>query len=592
MAVKYGIIYFVNTAYLTAGKEDVLKQSNNKKHRDTTAALYLRISREDKSSDESYSISNQKKLLIGIAKEMGFTDTLLFIDDGITGTKKDRKEFMRMIAELEKGHIGVVMVKDLSRLGRDHIRMDQYIEEFFPEHDIRLIAVSEGLDTANGEDEFTPFRNLMNEWYARDISKKRKLTNLVKGNAGEPLSLPPYGYIQDPENPKRWIVDRDAADVVKRIFHMTLDGLGTEQIASALQRDDILTPIHYWASKGIKRGGIKNAARPSKWNSTTVIKILSTQEYCGDVINFKTYSKSFKLKRRIPNSEENMAIFKDVHEPIIDRDVWNRIQDKRGKTRKRKTNDGEKNIFSGLLVCADCGHNLHYHFNQQNPDIKYFNCSNYKGNRGTCPTTHYIRVDFLEQVVLSEIRRLMKFAIQYENEFIQSVAGHSQKTAESQLRQKQKDLNRAFARDKEVDKLFNRMYEDNITGKIDDERFAKMSKQYGEEQKELSIKIKALQAELEKQTDHSMTTEHFIDLVRKYARVKKLTPRMLNELIDKIEVFHAQRVDGVNVQRLIIHYNCIGTIDIPDLKRIPEIDVLIPTRQGVATGYQPKEKAI
>lgn len=592
LAVKYGIIYDVNTAYLTAGKEDVLKQSNNKKHRDTTAALYLRISREDKSCDESYSIINQKKLLTGIAKEMRFTKILLFIDDGITGTKKDRKEFMRMIAELEKGHIGVVMVKDLSRLGRDHIRMDQYIEEFFPEHDIRLIAVSEGLDTANGEDEFTPFRNLMNEWYARDISKKRKLTNLVKGNAGEPLSLPPYGYVKDPENSKRWIVDKEAADVVKRIFTMSLDGFGTEQIASTLQRDEILTPIHYWASKGINRGGTKNVERPNKWNSTTVIKILSTQEYCGDVINFKTYSKSFKLKRRILNSEENMAIFKDVHEPIIDRDVWNRIQEKRGKTRRRKTNAGEKNMFSGLLVCADCGHNLHYHFNQKNPDIKYFNCSNYKGNRGTCPTTHYIRVDFLEQVVLGEIRRLTKFAVQYEDEFVKVVAGHSRKTAESQLKQKLKDLNRAFARDKEVDQLFNRMYEDNIAGKIDDERFAKMSKQYGDEQGELSVKIKALQAEFEKQTDHSMTTEHFIDLVRKYIRVKKLTPRMLNELIDKIEVFHAQRIDGVNVQKLIIHYNCIGTIEIPDLKHIPEIDVLIPTRQGVATGYQPKEKVI
>lgn len=316
------------------------------------------------------------------------------------------------------------------------------------------------------------------------------------------------------------------------------------------------------------------------------------QEYCGDVINFKTYSKSFKLKRRIPNSVENMAVFKDVHEPIIDRDVWSQIQEKHGKTRKRKTNDGEKNMFSGLLVCTDCGHNLHYHFNQKNPDIKYFNCSNYKGNRGTCPTTHYIWVDFLEQVVLGEVRRLMKFAIQYEDEFIQAVAGHSQKVAESQLRQRQKELNCALARDQEIDRLFNRMYEDNIAGKIDDERFAKMSKQYGDEQKELSIKIKDLQADLEKQADQSMTTEHFIGLVRKYTRVRKLTPCMLNELIDKIEVFHAQRIDGVNVQRLIIHYNCIGTIDIPALKHIPETDVLIPTRQGVATGYQPVSKAI
>lgn len=229
-----------------------MKQSNSEKTknelvtlRDRTIALYLRISREDTGKDESYSISNQKKLLTDMAKKMGFTKILNFIDDGITGTSRDRKGFLKMIAELEKGHIGAVMVKDLSRLGRDHIKMDWYIEEFFPEHDIRLIAVGDGVDTASGEDELTPFRNLMNEWYARDISKKRKLTNIVKGNAGEPLGLPPYGYRKDPDNPKRWVVDEEAAAVVRRIFSMTIDGSGSEQIAAALEKDKVLTPMNY-----------------------------------------------------------------------------------------------------------------------------------------------------------------------------------------------------------------------------------------------------------------------------------------------------------------------------------------------------------
>ncbi len=295
--------------------------------RDKTVALYLRISREDSGKDESYSISNQKKLLTGIAKKMGFAKLVYYIDDGITGTSRDRKDFLRMMAELEKGNIGTVMIKDLSRLGRDHIKMDWYIEEFFPEHDIRLISVGDGLDTAKGEDEFTPFRNLMNEWYARDISKKRKLTNSVKGNAGEPLSLPPYGYKKDPDNPKRWVVDEEAADIVRRIFRMTLDGSGTEYISAKLEREGVLTPMNYSLSKGLNRGGIKNDGQPSRWNRSTVIKILSLQEYCGDVINFKTFSRSFKLKKRIRNDEEEIKVFKDVHEPIIDRTDFEKIQE-------------------------------------------------------------------------------------------------------------------------------------------------------------------------------------------------------------------------------------------------------------------------
>ena len=259
--------------------------------REQTCAIYLRISRDDKGLDESYSITNQRKLLTRAAKEKGFTSIIEFMDDGITGTDRDRKEFVRMIAELEKGYIGTVIVKDLSRLARDHIRADTLIEEFFPEHDIRLIAVSEGLDTDNGEDEFIPFRNLMNEWYARDISKKRRLTNTVKVNSGIPLSLPPYGYMKDANDPTRWLIDEEAAAVVRRIYNMWLSGIGSEQIARALEEDMILRPMHYWKSKGLNRGGKFDPENPYKWKSSTVIKILSQQEYCGDVINFKTYSR-------------------------------------------------------------------------------------------------------------------------------------------------------------------------------------------------------------------------------------------------------------------------------------------------------------
>ena len=429
----------------------------------------------------------------------------------------------------------------------------------------------------------------MNEWYCRDISKKRKLTNVVKGNAGEPLSLPPYGYTRDPDNPKRWVVDTEAAAVVKRIYDMTLEGKGTEQIAATLSDDSILTPIYYWKSKGINRSGNVGTRPPHQWNSSTICKILATQEYCGDVINFKTYSKSFKLKRRIKNTEENRAVFKDVHQPIVDRAVWARIQEKRGKVRKRKTADGEKNMFSGLLVCADCGHNLWFHFNQGNPDIQYFNCSGYNSRRGDCPSTHYIRADFLEEVILQEVRRLTRYAKQHEAEFAALVMGHSQQSAAFGLEQKSKELYAMTARDKELDKLFSRIYEDNIGGKIDDERFARMSKQYTLEQKELAEKIKAVRSELDKQETKAMTADMFISTVRKYTRAKKLTEYMLSELIERIEVHQYERVDGVNRQRLTIRYNCVGEIEIPDALTLPEITV--QTRKGVAVCYSPAQQA-
>ena len=433
---------------------------------------------------------------------------------------------------------------------------------------------------------------MFNEWYARDISKKRRISNKIKGNAGEPMGQPPYGYIKDPDDPKHWIVDEVAASVVRRIYQMTLDGFGTEQIAAALEQDSILTPMSYWQTRGVNRPGKHKQASPIKWNSSTIIKILSLQEYCGDILNFKTYSKSYKNKKRIDNDRENWVIFKDVHEPIVDRAVWEQVQQKRGKLRKRKTNEGETNMFSGLLVCADCGHNLHFHFNQGNPDIKYFNCSNYKGNRGTCNSTHYIRVDFLEQVVLGEIRRLTKFASKYEDEFVKAVMGYSQQAVELGQQSMLKEYNSMIARDKELDRLFEQMYEDNVSGKISDERYSKMTKRYEDEQSGLAERIKTLRAELDKESHQAVTTDMFIATVRKYTRAKKLTPRMLNELIERIEVHQAEKVNGVYIQKLTIHYNCVGSIEIPDVLSLPEPDVLIQTRKGVAVSYSPAQVAI
>lgn len=569
-----------------------MKQSNNKKSRDVTAFLYERLSRDDNLEGESYSIGNQKKLLAKVAKEKGYTNLVHFLDDGISGVTMDRPGFVEMIRQLEQGKAAAVFVKDLSRLGRNYIEVGRLTEEFFPDHDIRLVAVSDNIDTAEGENELAPIRNLFNEWYARDISKKRRISNKIKGNAGEPMGQPPYGYIKDPNDPKHWIVDDEAAQVVRRVYSMTLEGFGTEQIATQLEKDGVLTPRAYWLTKGIKRPGKGKQQPPTKWNSSTITKILSLQEYCGDILNFKTYSKSYKNKKRIDNDRENWVVFQDIHEAIIERTVYEQVQQKRGKIRKRRTNNGEHNMFSGLLVCADCGSNLHFHFNQGNPEIKYFNCSNYKGNRGTCTSTHYVRVDFLEEVVLREIRRLTKFASLYEDEFVKAVIGHSQKAEQTDRKLKEKELKTLLARDEELDGLFERIYEDNVSGKLSDDRFAKMSRRYEDEQKELSEKIKKLRSEIEKQSSRSMTTDMFIGLVRKYTRARKLTPRMLNELIEKIEVFNAEKIDGVWEQRLRIHYNCVGTIEIPTVLPLPIPEVSVNTRKGVVVNYAPCELAV
>ena len=569
-----------------------MKQSNNKKSRDVTAFLYERLSRDDNLEGESYSIGNQKKLLAKVAKEKGYTNLVHFLDDGISGVTMDRPGFVEMIRQLEQGKAAAVFVKDLSRLGRNYIEVGRLTEEFFPDHDIRLVAISDNIDTAEGENELAPIRNLFNEWYARDISKKRRISNKIKGNAGEPMGQPPYGYIKDPNDPKHWIVDDEAAQVVRRVYSMTLEGFGTEQIATQLEKDGVLTPRAYWLTKGFKRPGKGKQQSPTKWNSSTITKILSLQEYCGDILNFKTYSKSYKNKKRIDNDRENWVVFQDVHEAIIERAVYEQVQQKRGKIRKRRTNNGEHNMFSGLLVCADCGSNLHFHFNQGNPEIKYFNCSNYKGNRGTCTSTHYVRVDFLEEVVLGEIRRLTKFASLYEDEFVKAVIGHSQQAEQTDRKLKEKELKTLLARDEELDGLFERIYEDNVSGKLSDDRFAKMSRRYEDEQKELAEKIKKLRSEIEKQSSRSMTTGMFIGLVRKYTRARKLTPRMLNELIEKIEVFNAEKIDGVWEQRLRIHYNCVGTIEIPTVLPLPIPEVSVNTRKGVVVNYAPCELAV
>ena len=532
--------------------------------------------------------SNQKKILQKAAKDKGYTDTIFFVDDGITGTTMKRPGFQKMIAAIEAGYISAVFVKDLSRLGRNYIEVGKLTEEFFPLHDVRLVAVSDGVDSDEGEDDFTPFKNIMNEYYAKDISKKRRIVNKMKGNAGIPLSPPPYGYIKNPDDPRFWVVDPVAADVVRRIYRMALEGYGLAETAAALGADGIVNPTYYWRSKGTSRGGSKSTLEPTKWGHTTIKKILTTQEYCGDVINFKSYSKSYKMKRRIENSEENRAIFLNVHEAIIDRPTWEKVQAlKAGTRRKRPTVTQEPSAFSGVMKCPECGGNLNFHFNQNNHDIKFFSCQNHNSGLRKCSSTHYIRLDFLEQVVLYEVHRLACFANEYENDFIKAMVGRSAKVAENERVRKKRELDGLLARDRELDTLFERLYEDNVSGKIDDARFAKMAKRYEQEQGENAGRIKALRLEVKKLEEKRMDVDDFLETVRHYTDATKITKRMVAELIDHIEVYPAVKEDGVTNQRVTIHYNCIGAFEVPDRRKIPERDILLETRKGVALSYAP-----
>jgi site-specific DNA recombinase len=569
-----------------------MKQSSEK-HELGTAALYCRLSRDDNMDSESNSIQNQRKILQKAAKDKGYTDTVFFVDDGITGTTMKRPGFQKMLTAIEAGYISAVFVKDLSRLGRNYIEVGKLTEEFFPLHDIRLVAVSDGVDSDEGEDDFTPFKNIMNEYYAKDISKKRRIVNKMKGNAGVPLSPPPYGYIKNPDDPRFWIVEPEAAEVVRRIYRMALEGYGLAETAAQLAADGVVNPTYYWRSRGTSRGGSKSTVEPTKWGHTTVKKILTLQEYCGDVINFKSYSKSYKMKKRIENPEENRAIFLNVHEAIIDRQTWEKVQAlQKGTRRKKPTVTQEPSVFSGLLKCPECGGNLNFHFNQNNHDIKFFSCQNHNSGYRKCSKTHYIRLDFLEQVVLYEVKRLACFASEYENDFIKAMIGRSAKVAENTALRKQRELDALTTRDRELDMLFERLYEDNVAGKIDDARFAKMSKRYEQEQGENAKKIKALRLELKKDESKRMDIDDFLETVRRYTDATTITKRMVAELIDHIEVYHAEKQDGVTNQRVVIHYNCIGAFDVPDRRKIPEADIIMETRKGVALSYAPEQVAV
>ena len=548
------------------------------------AALYMRLSRDDELKGESNSISNQRKLLKKTAAAYGFTSIKEYIDDGISGTTFKRPGFMDMESDIENGIIGSVIVKDMSRLGRDYLKVGFYTETFFPEHNVRLIAVNDSVDSDDGDNEFVPFRNIMNEWYARDSSKKVKSSQRLRGMAGEPIGSPPYGYMRNPDG-KNWLVEPEAAEVVQRIFSMTLEGYGIEQIATALMNDKVLTPINYWESKGIRRPARKGDRNPYFWCGSTIHSMLKKREYCGDLVNFKTYSKSYKLKKRIKNAPEDTVIFENAHEAIIARGDWERVQAMRSTAPKHKAVRPTSHKFSGLLYCSDCGNRLHYHFNQRNHDIKYFTCSGYNTLRRTCSTTHYVRADFLEQIVLNDIRRVLGYAKTHEKELaelLMKVSASEERKARQKL---ERTLNDLLHRKDDLNTLFRSLFEEMSLGRIAEKVYLEMKAGYESEQAEVLTYLELLEKQISEEKSDCQSIDYFIKLCKEQSYIKRLTKKILNLFIDKIVIHHAVREKGKITQRVEIFYSCVGRVDIPVSDEEPIKEVSVETRKGVVATY-------
>ena len=555
-------------------------------------ALYCRLSRDDGMEGESNSISNQKMLLSKFAKDNDLPNPQHYIDDGYTGTNFNRPSFKRMVEDIEKGIISTVVVKDMSRLGREYLQVGYYTEQYFPDKDIRFIAINDGVDSISGDDDMAPFRNVMNELYAKDISKKVRSSRRLRGNAGEPLSQPPYGYTKDPENKKRWIVDTEAADVVKLIYKWALEGKGNETIARMLQEREVLTPTAYFKSKGIKRGGKDTQANPYKWDKSTIRIILANQEYCGDVINFKTYSKSFKNKKRVQVPPEMWKIFKDVHEAIIERDMWELTQEYTQDTVRKspKPKNGERSMFCDLLYCADCGSKMWYNVNHNATPVPHFKCSNYKGYRGTCERPHYIRVDSLELVVRNELKRLAGFYEKDSARFEQIIAKKAEQNTAQRRKFLENEIIRLTNRNAQLLTLFEKMYEDNISGKISDDWFRQLSDKHSMEQDSNIRAINDYEKELEKLKDTVARQKKFTEKVKKFLEMKYINPILLKELIEKIEVYNIEGSGKSKTQRIVIHYKFLGILDVPN--EFSGNNVVVEPREGVSVEYLPVQGKI
>ncbi len=528
------------------------------KQSEKITALYCRLSRDDEQEGTSGSIKNQQSILEKYAKDNGFKNTRVFVDDGWSGTTFARPAFTEIMELAEKGMIGTLIVKDHSRLGRNRLVVGQLLEEGFDSLGVRYIAIMDNIDTAKGISDLVPMQDLFNEWHAKNTSQKVRNVFKNKGMSGVPLTTnPPFGYMKNPDNTKEWIVDEEAAKTVRQIFALCVEGLGPTQIAKRLKVAKVLTPTEYWVSIG--RNCSKPPAVPYNWCADTVANILSKQEYCGDTVNFRSTTKSFKNKTKIERPQEEWKIFPNTHPASIDREVFDLVQELR-QHRRRPTKSGIVSWFSGLLYCADCGEKLYYSVtNNYKREQAYFFCSSFRKNSDEC-SAHYIREKVVMDNVLESMRRILLNVQAFEKEFARKQMECYSEDKKRELAEKRRELNKAKKRIAEIDGLIQKLYEDNAIGKISDERYATLSMSYEEEQRELKTALPDMENYLETETDKTENLQRFIDKVKRITEIKELTAELVHEFIDKIVVHAPRYLDGKRVQLIDIYYNGVGIL--------------------------------
>ena len=541
------------------------RQSQTAVKNDLITALYCRLSRDDELQGDSNSIKNQKAILQKYATDNGFGNIQFFVDDGYSGTTFDRPDWQRLSGMIDEGQIGTLIVKDMSRLGRDYLQVGMLTEMVFPNNDVRFIAVNNGVDSVNGtENDMTPFINLFNEFYAKDTSRKIRAVFKAKGNAGKPLCTnPPYGYIKDPEDKNHWIIDETAAEVVREIFHLCVQGYGVSKIANIITAKHIMNPTAHAKALGIGVSDNRSTADDYKWVNSTISHMLTRQEYIGSTVNFKTYRKSYKQKKQLKNDPDNWQIFEGTHEAIIDSETFAIVQRLR-EGRRRVTPMGEMPILSGMLFCADCGAKLYQvRHRGWTHDKEHFVCATYRKVKGGC-SSHQIRNVVVEELLLDGIRNITAFARDHEDEFVQMVTDKTRAEVNRSLRDDKRELEQAQVRTGKLDGIIQRLYEDNLNGKISDERFAKMTASYEDEQKTLEFRVRELKAAIGTVTENASNVDAFLKLVRRYTDIQELTAEIIREFVEKIYVYKAERIDGKRVQRIKIVWNCIGEFTPPD----------------------------
>ena len=547
-------------------------QSNRKiKHLEQQyTALYCRLSSDDDLEGDSNSIKNQKLLLSDYAKENKFRNIRFYIDDGYSGSNFERPAFKRLLNDVENGEISTVIVKDMSRFGRDHILVGYYTKYYFPDADVRFIAIFDQMDTeTNPDDDIIPFKNILNEMYAKDCSRKIKAVVKAKGNSGRHLTtIPPLGYMKDPEDKEKWIVDEEGALIVKEIFNLCVKGYGPKQIARILTERGIETPSLYLHRKKLPCS-VKIKQDAEIWDYTTIVGILENEEYLGHTVNFKHYKKSYKSKKSYNNPRENWAIFKNTQEAIIDQDTFDIVQQVRAG-RRSLTDMGTPHMLSGMLYCADCGEKMYLCRCTTVKQAEYFNCSTYRKKKKKYCTSHQITAHAALALIQNDLQYTVKFANKYKDEFVNILKRSTDARSKRELTTAITEKEEAEKRIVELDKIIQSLYEDKVAGKITEERYIKMSDNYEVEQRTLTERLNFLKAEIEKAKTQYDNIQRFLAIVKKYSDFDELTPEILRAFVDKVIIHEKVKIDGRYVHTIEIIYNFVEAIDLPDFDRFLE----------------------